>query len=175
LKPDTAWLNLCQMKTLYIVRHAKSSWDDPDQDDFERPLNERGRKDAPRMGKRLNERGIAPDLIISSPAARALETAELMANVLEYSEKNIQKDRSLYHAGSESLLKTVQQVDNKNEIVMLFGHNPGLTEFANDLLGENISNIPTAGVLACQMKTDSWKGASMGGAKLLFFDYPKNK
>ena len=163
------------MKTLYIIRHAKSSWDDPDQDDFERPLNERGKKDAPRMGKRLSERGIAPDLIISSPAARALETAALIAKVLDYSEKNIQKDRSVYHAGSESLLRTIQGVADKNEIVMIFGHNPGLTEFANDLLGENISNIPTAGVVACQLKTDSWKGASIGGGKLLFIDYPKSK
>lgn len=163
------------MKTLYIVRHAKSSWDDPDQDDIDRPLNDRGKKDAPRMAKRLKERGIAPDLIMSSTAARALETAQLMAKVLDYSEKQIQKDRSLYHAGSESLLKAIQKVDDKNEMVMLFGHNPGLTEFANDFLGEDISNIPTAGVLACQLKAGSWKEASMGGAKLLFFDYPKNK
>lgn len=163
------------MKTLYLIRHAKSSWDDPNQDDFDRPLNERGHKDAPRMAKRLKERGIAPDLMISSPAARALETAEHIARVLDFSEKQIQKDRSVYHASSDSLLRTIQKVDDKNEIVMIFAHNPGLTDFANELLRENISNIPTAGVVGCYLKVDSWKDASMGCGKLVFFDFPKNK
>ncbi len=163
------------MKTLYIVRHAKSSWDDPIIDDFDRPLNGRGEKDAPRMGERMNERGIAPDLIISSPAARALGTARLIAKSLGYPEGNVQQDRSIYHAGTEALLRVIRQAGDKNEIIMIVGHNPGLTEFANDLLKENIDNIPTAGVVGCKLKIDSWKDAAAGCGKMLFFDFPKNK
>ena len=163
------------MKTLYIVRHAKSSWDDPDQDDFDRPLNERGAKDAPRMGKRLLERGLAPNLVISSSAARALATAKLMAKAFGHEEKKIRQDRSLYHAGPASLLNAIRLADDKNEIIMIVGHNPGLTEFANNLLKENISNIPTSGIVAATLKIDSWKDATMGCGKMLFFDFPKNK
>lgn len=163
------------MKTLYIVRHAKSSWDDPNMDDFDRPLNDRGQKDAPRMGNRLNERGIAPDLVISSPAARALGTARLICKALDYPEGNVHQERSVYHAGTESLLRTIRKVDDKNEILMIVGHNPGLTEFANDLLKEHIDNIPTTGVVGCKLKIDSWKDAQVGCGKLLFFDFPKNK
>jgi phosphohistidine phosphatase len=163
------------MKTLYIVRHAKSSWDDPDMGDFDRPLNERGMKDAPRMGRRLSEKGVAPDLIISSPAARALSTARLIAKEVGYPEKNIHHDRSIYHGGPGTLLDVIQKAGDKSEIVMIVGHNPGLTEFANDLLNENIGNIPTTGVVAGHLKINSWKEALAGCGKMLFFDFPKKK
>ena len=163
------------MKTLYMVRHAKSSWDDPRQDDFDRPLNERGVKDAPRMGKRLKEREITPDVVISSPAVRALSTAKLIVGVLHCPESLIHEDRSIYHAGSDSLLKAIREIDDQNEVAMIVGHNPGLTEFAKDLLGQDIDNIPTAGVVAGKLKIDSWKDAAMGCGKLLFFDFPRKK
>ena len=101
------------MKTLYLIRHAKSSWDDPSLDDFNRPLNERGEKDAPRMGKRLKEREVTADLMITSPAKRALKTCKAIAKVLGYPGEKIKTDRSLYHAGEDaflSVLKTDKRV-----------------------------------------------------------------
>jgi phosphohistidine phosphatase len=163
------------MKMLYIVRHAKSSWDEPQQDDFDRPLNDRGRKDGHKMGNRLGERGITPDLIISSPAVRALATARLLASALNYPENNIRQERSIYHGSMESLLDVIRKVGDKYEIVMMVGHNPGLTEFSNDLLRESIDNIPTTGVVAAKLKIDLWKDAAKGCGNLLFFDFPKNK
>ena len=163
------------MKTLYLVRHAKSSWDDPKLDDFERPLNERGLKDAPRMGRRLSDKGVSPDLIISSPAARAIATAKLISEELGYSKKNIQQARAMYHAGPGNLLDEIRKVDDKYETLVMVGHNPGITEFANDLLKESIGNIPTAGVVAGNLKINTWKETEFGCGKLLFFDFPKNK
>ncbi len=161
------------MKMLYAVRHAKSSWDAPDQDDFDRPLNERGEKDAPRMGKQLKERDVVPDLIYASPAARAWATAVAIAHILGYDVNNIRKERKLYHAGEDILLETVRHTSDTIDSIMIVGHNPGLTEFVNDLLNENISNISTAGVVAAQLKIDSWNKADWKCGKLLFFDYPK--
>src|SRR6187551_1070919 len=133
------------MKTLYLIRHAKSSWDDPDLGDFERPLNQRGKKDAPRMAKRLKEKHVTPDIIISSPATRAYDTCKEFAKVLGYREDKIKADKGLYHADEDQLLKVIRDLKDRErddeEIVLLFGHNPGLTEFANALLNENIFNI----------------------------------
>lgn len=162
------------MKTLYLVRHAKSSWDDPFQDDFDRPLNDRGRRDAPRMAKRLKEREIYPDLLISSPAQRALSTCMLMAETAGYPATNIQTDRRLYHASDEQILKIVHEIHNNNDSVVLFSHNPGLTEFANRLVAEPITdNIPTCGVVCVELPVASWKDITWGQGALCFFDYPK--
>jgi len=161
------------MKTLYIVRHAKSSWDDPDLDDFNRPLNKRGEKDAPRMGKRLKEKEITVDLMISSPATRALKTCKAIAKVLEYSKEKIVQVKNLYHADEDAIFSVLKNIHEPNNVVMIFGHNPGLTEFANTLLNETIMNIPTAGVVAGKLKIDSWKNIKPGCGELLFFDFPK--
>ena len=164
------------MKTLYLVRHAKSSWDDLDLKDINRPLNERGKKDAPRMGKRLKEKRVFPDLMLSSPAVRALSTCREIAKSLGYLEENIKTDKRLYHASEDQLLKIVQELNDLNddeEVVMIFGHNPGLTEFANSLLGENIENIPTSGVIASEIKVKFWKDTKFGSGELKFFDFPK--
>jgi phosphohistidine phosphatase len=99
------------MKTLYIIRHAKSSWDNPDLSDFERPLNDRGEKDAPRMGKRLKERRVTPDMMLSSPATRALVTCQQIAKVLGFSEDKIKTDRRLYHASDDQILKVIQELE----------------------------------------------------------------
>ncbi|MBK5280437.1 MAG: histidine phosphatase family protein [Bacteroidia bacterium] len=164
------------MKTLYLIRHAKSSWDDLDLKDFDRPLNERGKKDAPRMAKRLKEKKVFPDLMLSSPAERALTTCKEIAKVLGYLEENIKSDSRLYHADEDQLLKIVQEIKDLNdaeEVVMIFGHNPGLTVFANLLLNEHIPNIPTCGVVAADMKISSWNDTKFRSGKLLFFDFPK--
>jgi phosphohistidine phosphatase len=166
------------MKTLYLIRHAKSSWDDLDLTDIERPLNERGKKDAPRMGKRLKEKNVFPDLILSSPAKRAFETCKVFAKTLGFSEEKIKTDKRLYHASEDQILKVVQEIEDLNdqeEVVMIFGHNPGLTEFANSLLNETIDNIPTCGVVASKIRVKYWKETTFGSGEMKFFDFPKNK
>ena len=165
------------MKTLYIIRHAKSSWDASNVDDFERPLNDRGKRDAPRMGKRLKEKEIHPELLLSSPAKRALSTAKKIAKVLNYAKDDIKTERNLYHADEETILSIIQGMKDKHNSVMIFSHNPGLTDFVNSLMtGEiDIDNIPTCGVVAFQLDVSSWKDVTWGSGKLLFFDYPKSR
>ena len=165
------------MKTLFIIRHAKSSWDASNVDDFERPLNDRGKRDAPRMGKRFKEKDIHPGLLLSSPATRAFSTAKRIAKVLKYPKDDIKTDRRLYHADEETMLRVVRELKDNQNVVMIFGHNPGLTEFVNSLMdGQlDIDNVPTCGVVAFQFDSDSWKNVDWGKGKLLFFDYPKSK
>lgn len=165
------------MKTLYIIRHAKSSWEDPDKDDFDRPLNDRGKRDAPRMGKRLKEKGITPDLMLTSPAKRAFSTARRIGKVLKYSKDNIKMDKKLYHADEETILSVVRDLKDRHEVVMVFGHNPGLTDFINSFqTGElDIDNLPTCGIVAFELDIRSWKDAAWGKGKISFFDYPKSR
>ena len=161
------------LKTLYIIRHAKSSWDDPGQADFDRPLNIRGERDAPRMGKRLKEKDLVPDLMLSSPAARALSTCKIIADALNYPNEKIQTEMNLYHAVEEQILEQVNSLDDRYNVVFIFGHNPGLTDFVNSLTDNHLLNIPTCGVVACTLNINSWKDADLGKGKMLFFDYPK--
>ena len=165
------------MKTLYVIRHAKSSWDDPDLEDFERPLNDRGKKDAPRMGKRLKEKNIHPHIMISSPAKRALSTAKRIAKVIEYPKDNIKTKESLYHASDDVILAELQKINDKHNIAFYFGHNPGLTDFVNSLMNEeqDIDNVPTSGVVAFSLPIDSWSQLTWGIGKMDSFDYPKSR
>jgi phosphohistidine phosphatase len=167
------------MKTLYLIRHAKSSWDDPDLGDFERPLNKRGKKDAPNMAKRLKEKRVTPDFIITSPATRALDTAKEFAKILGYDKDKIKTDKRLYHANEDQFLSIIHELKERDrdeeEVVLVFGHNPGLTEFANLLLNEHIDNIPTCGIVKAHLKIDRWKDARFGCGELEFLDFPKSK
>lgn len=163
------------MKTLYIVRHAKSSWADPGQSDFDRPLNDRGKKDAPRMGKRLKERGIVPDLLLSSPAKRALSTCRRISRQVGYDEEKIKTEKRLYHADSETLQDVIQNLNNKYNTVMVFGHNPGLTDYVNEVMHAGLANLPTCGIVAARFLTDTWKSAEASNCELLFIDFPKSK
>jgi phosphohistidine phosphatase len=165
------------VKTLFIIRHAKSSWDASNVDDFDRPLNERGKRDAPRMGKRFKEKDIHPDLMVSSPAKRALSTAKRIAEALKYKKDDIKADRRLYHADEETILTVIKELKDNRNVVMLFGHNPGLTEFVNSLMdgSQDIDNIPTCGVVAFQFNIERWTDVDWGKGKMLFFDYPKSK
>jgi phosphohistidine phosphatase len=163
------------MKTLYIVRHAKSSWDNASLGDADRPLNDRGKRDAPRMAKRLKERDVAIDLMLSSPARRAISTCKRMSGVLKYPEENIKISKSLYHSGDDGMLEVVQNLNDNIASVMIVGHNPGLTDFVNSLTNKTIANVPTCGIVACAFDVDSWKGISWGKGEMLFFDYPKSK
>jgi len=164
------------MKTLIIVRHAKSNWDNPELSDFKRPLNKRGETDAPRMAKRLKEKDLTINTVISSPAVRALTTCHVFAGILGFPKEQVQEIKELYHAGDEIILSVVRKLtDNPKDVAMIFGHNPGLTDFVNNLMEEDIDNIPTAGVVACKLKIDRWSDAKWGCGEMEFFDYPKKR
>jgi len=143
------------MKTLCIVRHAKSTRDDPDLPDRERPLAERGIRDVARMGKRLAKRGVAPDLILSSPALRALDTARAIAKALDYRRRDILVNERLYACEADDLLDVVRALDERHDYVMLVGHNPELTEFAHRLASA-IEHLPTCAVAEFAFATDAW-------------------
>ncbi|WP_029048407.1 histidine phosphatase family protein [Cupriavidus sp. amp6] len=143
------------MKTLFLVRHAKSSRDDPSLPDRERPLDDLGQRDAPEMGKRLAERKVKPDLLVSSPAVRALATAHLIADELGYARKDIAIDDRLYASSADELLAVVRALDKKLGSVMLFGHNPEFTDFAQRLSGE-ITDMPTCAVARFRFDTKAW-------------------
>jgi phosphohistidine phosphatase len=121
----------------------------------------------------LKEKEIAADLMLSSPAKRALKTCKEIAKILGYNNERIKTDKRIYHAGAEELLRILKEQKDNNEIVMLFGHNPGFTHFANELFNENIMNIPTCGIVAGNLKINSWKEIEFGCGKMEFFDFPK--
>ena len=162
------------MKTIILVRHAKSSWKDSRLDDFERPLNKRGKQDAPLMGKKLKERKILPDLILSSPAKRARKTAALIAEEIGYPRGKIQYNDKMYHSGSRYLFDLVKKLDDKHESVMLIGHNPDFMDFVGMLLKQGpIYNIPTTGVYCLRFPVNNWNKVQKGKGESVFFDYPK--
>lgn len=164
------------MKTLYLIRHAKSSWDDLSLEDFERPLNTRGKQDAPKMGKRLKKLKIMPDLVVSSPAKRAAKTAKKITKEIGYAAEDIAFIDNLYHASMNDLLHIVQNIPSSVDNLMLFGHNPGLTDFANAVCENDIDNIVTAGVYTLQFEVNDWNQIKFNKkGKLLFYDYPKKQ
>lgn len=166
------------MKTVYLIRHAKSSWEDESLSDFDRPLNERGKIDAPRMGKRLKEKNLTPDVLLSSPAKRALSTAKRIADAIGYPKEKIKTDQGLYHADEDEILNVIRSVGDKNDCLVIFGHNPGLTDFVNAMSNDRkrfIDNIPTCGVVAFRFEASSWKQIDFGKGEMLLFDFPKSK
>ena len=159
------------MKKLYIIRHAKSSWSDEKLDDFERPLNKRGKANAPMMGVRLKENGIMPDIIISSPAKRAKSTAEIIAKEIGY-EKKVLFDENIYESSIDELRKILTALHDKNSTVFVVGHNPSLNDLANYYVGHE-ENIPTCGIVEIGFECERWADIEPKNAKLLLFDYPK--
>ena len=160
------------MKTLYLARHAKSSWANPKLTDFERPLNNRGKRDAPLMGKVLKDKKEKIGLIISSPAKRTKKTAVTIAEKLGYPQKKILFNEELYEASTNALIKVLKKIDQKYDSVMIFGHNPGLTLLNNYISDHYIDNIPTCGVVALQLD-EEWSKLDKNTCKFLFFEYPK--
>jgi len=160
------------MKTLFLIRHAKSSWDNSALPDKDRPLNDRGRRDAPKIGDQLAKRDVKPDLMLSSPAVRALETAEIIAKKLDYKRKKIVIDDRLYAAAADDLLDVVHKLDDKLERVMLFGHNPELTEVAHRL-SSKITNMPTCAVAEFTFDAKSWSSIGRAKPAKVALDYPK--
>jgi phosphohistidine phosphatase len=162
------------MKTLLLVRHAKSSWDKPGLSDIERPLNERGKKDAPEMAKRLKERNIIPDLFLSSPARRARKTARIFAEELGADKEQVRNNEELYMATPGGFTGAVEALDDQWRVVALFSHNPGITEYASTLTNVRVDDMPTCAVFAVQAETERWSDFGSAPKKFLFFDYPKN-
>jgi len=161
------------MKKLLIVRHAKSSWDNITQRDFDRPLNDRGHRDAPEMAKRLLKREIDINAFVSSPAKRAFTTATYFAEAYDVKKKNIVVVENLYHAEVDVFYETISALDEQFETVALFSHNPGITYFVNTLTETRIDNMPTCGIFAVKIDVKSWKNFKTAGKKFWFFDYPK--
>ncbi len=161
------------MKDLILVRHAKSSWNDPALGDHERVLNQRGRRDAPDMGGRLRLRGCDPDLIVSSSAVRARETARILAGELDYSPDGIKVQDRLYGAGPAELVEVIRATDASVGILMLVGHNPGLTVLANRLGPREILNLPTCAMLHLQFDVDTWSAVGTDRGREVLYDFPK--
>lgn len=161
------------MKILTIVRHAKSSWKDTSLPDRKRPLNKRGERDAPIMGKRIHEHGIRPSLIVSSPATRAWRTAKIIAREINYPREFLQREDGLYLASLDEILDTVVAQDNSFNNLMIVGHNPGMTDFANFLVPGLTYNVPTAGVVSVEIDQDDWSLYERPKARLLVHDWPK--
>ncbi len=161
------------MKTLVLIRHAKSSWKNDKLKDMERPLKKRGLNDAPLMGKVLKNLQVIPDVIISSPATRAMETAKLIAKEYNMDPAQIVSAADLYLESKGKLLREINIIDPQHNTVFLIGHNPGLTDLANFLSGESIDNIPTSGAIALQFDCNTWAEVEKGKGKKLFFEVPK--
>jgi phosphohistidine phosphatase len=160
-------------KQLLIIRHAKSDWNNPNLRDFDRPLNKRGEVNAPEMAQRLVKQNIIPQLIVSSPALRAITTARLFAENWKIKANEIKEEPSIYEAPFKSILKVINQLDNQNDIVAIFGHNPGLTDLVSYLDGY-LDNMPTCSVVYIEFPFDDWRMISEGTGKVLLFDYPKS-
>jgi phosphohistidine phosphatase len=160
-------------KHLLLIRHAKSSWDDPSLGDFERPLNERGKKDAPVMEKRLSDKKLKIDALVSSTAKRAKQTGKHFAREFDLEKKNIVLEPKLYEAGEENFYEVVEKLKNKWDSVAIVSHNPGITSFANSLTETKIDDMPTSSIFAIKIDTDKWTNFRTAKKEFWFFDYPK--
>ncbi|MBU0559314.1 MAG: histidine phosphatase family protein [Bacteroidetes bacterium] len=162
------------MKTLYLLRHAKSSWKYIDLPDEERPLSIRGKSDAPLMGKVLANMNVQVDIIIASPAQRAKQTALEISKKLGFNKSKIVIEDLIYESGTADLLTVLKSISDKNDFALMVGHNPGFTLLHNYLCNFHIDNIPTCGITAIKLKISKWAELKAKCGKLLFYDYPKN-
>ncbi|HYE55513.1 MAG TPA: histidine phosphatase family protein [Chitinophagaceae bacterium] len=161
------------MKTIIFIRHAKSSWDDPAMSDFDRPLNDRGKRDAPEMAERLVKKRIKVDAFISSPARRARKTAVVFAKTYGLSKEDVILKDELYHPSETAFFDVITQITDPLETIAIFSHNPGITDFVNLLSNVRIDNVPTCGMFAVSFNGD-WASFRQANKNFLFFDYPKN-
>jgi phosphohistidine phosphatase len=161
------------VKTLLLIRHAKSDWADSSLSDFDRPLNQGGKNDAPVMARRLLDKKIEIDHFISSPAKRARKTATIFAEAYKRKKEEIVLKDELYGAGEDVFLKVITQADNKMDSLAVFSHNPGITDFANQLTDAQIDNIPTCGIFAIHVDCKKWSDFKNAAKEFWFFDFPK--
>lgn len=162
------------MKSILLVRHAKSSWDSPSLQDFDRPLNNRGIRDAPMMARRMKERKIHIDAFVSSPANRAFSTATFFAKEYGLKEKDIVQVPKLYHAMPETFESVIAGLEDDWQTIAMFSHNPGITDFVNELGIARIDNMPTCGIFGLHLLTDHWSEFDKAEKRFWLFDYPKN-
>jgi phosphohistidine phosphatase len=160
------------MKMIYLIRHAKSDWNNPSLDDIDRGLSKRGKKSIPIMAIALKEKNIKPDLILSSPAKRAKLTIKKLLKELGLKDEIIYED-SLYMADPDTILSIINEINDKANSIFIVGHNPGLTEFANLIDNKTIGNIPTLGIIALKYKIKKWKECKYHKSRVEFFIYPK--
>lgn len=161
------------MKTLFLVRHAKSSWKFPELTDFDRPLNRRGQRDAPKMGDWLRQRSICPAMMVSSPAVRTRQTALALAEATGYA-SDIWYEEAVYEATPEELLTIIQATRDAVPDLMLVGHNPGLTELSNQLTTHHIENVVTAGIVNVRLPVARWSEVRFGMGEFGDYVTPKS-
>lgn len=160
-------------KTLLLVRHAKSSWDISGIHDYERPLLPEGIERTLEVADFLVDKGVHPDLIISSHAVRAIETARLIAGKLGYPEEKIETDSNIYYQGSDTLFDLVMDLPDNRDVVVLVGHNPAMTQFANMFLDDAVNYLPTTGVACVTFDVTSWSHITEQAPHVLFYITPK--
>lgn len=161
------------MKKIYLIRHAKSSWKDETLDDFDRPLNGRGKRDVVFMGKRLKLFNVMPNLIYTSPAKRALKTAKEIAKEIECDKKKIISVENLYEGSYERYMELIHATDDKHSSIFIIAHNPAITEVGERLSGAILSNIPTCAIVCISFDVHSFQEICEESGHILFFDYPK--
>jgi phosphohistidine phosphatase len=161
------------MKQLLLIRHAKSDWDDPSLSDFDRPLNNRGKKDAPEMAKRLREKKVNVDAFVTSPAKRAKKTATIFAKEFGHGKKDLILVDKLYEAGEDVFFDVIDHMKDKFDTIAIVAHNPGITGFANQLTETKIDNLATSAVFAIKVATKHWADFRDAKKEFWFVDYPK--
>lgn len=161
------------MKSLILIRHAKSSWENFSVRDFDRPLNDRGKRDAPKMAERMANRNVVPDMILVSTAKRARKTAEHFIDAWKLKEDSVRFMEELYLASSPMFIRILSQLPPEVNTVAIVSHNNGLTDFANELTNTRIDNIPTCGIFAVKVNIEDWKQFVEAEKEFWFFDSPK--
>jgi phosphohistidine phosphatase len=160
---------------LTLLRHAKTEAQHSGQEDWDRMLEPRGQKDAPEMARRLRERKLKPDLIITSPAVRALTTAQIFMRELHLPAAKLQQDERLYLASPKVVKEVIQELGGKAAHLMIVGHNPGLTEFADRVSAErDIDNMPTCAIYTLEFEIEDWSELKWDSGVNVDFDYPKH-
>ena len=161
------------MRILYLIRHAKSSWDNPGLRDFNRPLNDRGFREAPFMAQMLESQGVKPDLIVSSPAKRAITTALFFAEKFGVAEQDVQREQDIYEADPMDILQIISRLPDTATTVLMFGHNPTFTDVANRFSKEFIDNTPTCGIVRIESDVDQWNAVYEGNSRVTARFFPK--
>lgn len=162
-------------RRIVLIRHAKSSWANPLQSDYDRPLNDRGMHDAPMMGERLKSKGIVPDLIIASTAKRAAQTAKKIADAIGYPEDKISWQERLYHCNSSVFDEVISDLDDRIQTVCIVAHNPGISEYAGAFSSgaASIDHMPTCAIAGVEFDTDHWYEFGSAKRQVFIFDYPR--
>ena len=161
------------MRELLLIRHAKSSWDDPRLPDLGRPLNARGIRDASNMARMVSTTHVSPAMLISSPAKRAWQTSVIFARALRIPDQLICREPAIYEASAQQLLDVVSCLNDDANLVLLFGHNPGISELAHQLAECSFGTLPTCGMASLALDVSHWRDAKSGCAQLMSYHYPK--